>query len=104
MVPRRGNPVNQMKKTEILDDNQEHLKKKSFLRKISAFSSATLISRVLGYIRDALVAATFGGGLQTDAFYAAFKVPNLLRRFLGEGALTGAFVPVFSDVLHKEGK
>lgn len=75
-----------------------------FTHRLGAFASATLISRILGYVRDALVAYFFGGGLQTDAFYTAFKIPNLLRRFLGEGSLTAAFVPVFSDVLAKEGK
>lgn len=77
---------------------------RSFSRRLGAFSSATMISRILGYIRDALVAAYFGGGALTDAFYAAFKIPNLLRRFLGEGSLTAAFVPVFTDVLNKKGK
>jgi putative peptidoglycan lipid II flippase len=78
--------------------------KHKFTRRLGAFSSATLISRVLGYVRDAMVAAMFGGGLVTDAFYAAFKVPNLLRRFLGEGSLTAAFVPVFTDVENKKGR
>lgn len=63
-----------------------------------------MLSRILGYVRDALVAATFGGGHETDAFYAAFKIPNLFRRFLGEGSLTAAFVPVFSETLEKKGK
>ncbi len=75
----------------------------SFTRRLGAFVSATLISRILGYLRDALVAAYFGGGAQTDAFYAAFKIPNLLRRFLGEGSLTAAFVPVFTETIHKKG-
>ncbi|MFN0118669.1 MAG: murein biosynthesis integral membrane protein MurJ [Elusimicrobiota bacterium] len=84
--------------------NSTRREEKQFGRRVSAFSSATMISRVLGYFRDSMVAAYFGGGIQTDAFYAAFKIPNLLRRFLGEGALTAAFVPVFSGILHKKGK
>lgn len=80
------------------------IQQNKFTKRLGAFSSATLLSRILGYIRDALVAAVFGGGGVTDAFYAAFKIPNLLRRFLGEGSLTAAFVPVLNDVLHKEGK
>lgn len=75
----------------------------SFGRNVGAFASATMISRLLGFARDSAVAAFFGGGGATDAFYAAFKIPNLLRRFLGEGSLTAAFVPVFSDTLHKKG-
>ncbi len=79
------------------------MKNKSYIKGIGAFSSATLISRILGYVRDSLVASFFGGGYQTDAFYAAIKIPNLFRRFLGEGALTAAFVPVFTETLHKKG-
>lgn len=83
-----------------MPDNQ----RVSFGKRLGAFTTATLLSRILGYIRDALVASHFGGGVVTDAFYAAFKVPNLLRRFLGEGSMTAAFVPVFTDVQNKEGK
>src|SRR5262245_30784909 len=71
------------------------------VRNMGLVSFATLLSRVLGYVRDALVAAAFGGGALTDAFYAAFRIPNLLRRVLGEGPLTSAFVPIFSDELAK---
>jgi putative peptidoglycan lipid II flippase len=69
------------------------------VRQVGSVSAATLVSRVLGYARDALVAYAFGGGHLTDAFYAAFRIPNLFRRLLGEGSLTAAFVPVFSDHL-----
>jgi putative peptidoglycan lipid II flippase len=69
------------------------------LRQAGTVSFATLLSRVLGYARDALVAAAFGGGGLTDAFYAAFRIPNLLRRLLGEGPLTSAFVPLFTHRL-----
>lgn len=79
-------------------------KRSTFTSRLGAFAFATLISRILGYLRDSMVAAYFGGGFQTDAFYAAFKIPNLLRRFLGEGALTAAFVPVFTETLHNKGK
>lgn len=69
------------------------------LRQAGTVSFATLLSRLLGYARDALVAAAFGGGGLTDAFYAAFRIPNLLRRLLGEGPLTSAFVPLFAHRL-----
>jgi len=88
-----------MPDNQHITDNQ-----RNFSKRLGAFSSATLLSRILGYIRDALVAAYFGGGMVTDAFYAAFKIPNLLRRFFGEGSMTAAFIPVFSDVLAKKGK
>jgi putative peptidoglycan lipid II flippase len=74
---------------------------KKFVRHAGAVSFATLLSRILGYVRDALVASAFGGGHFTDAFYAAFRLSNLLRRMLGEGPLATAFVPVFSEHLAK---
>lgn len=80
------------------------MEKKKFTHNVGAFTAATLLSRILGYVRDALVAAYFGGGMVTDAFYAALRVPNLLRRFLGEGSMTAAFIPVFTDVKNKKGQ
>jgi putative peptidoglycan lipid II flippase len=74
---------------------------RAFVRHAGAVSFATLLSRILGYARDAVVAGAFGGGHLTDAFYAAFRLSNLFRRMLGEGPLATAFVPVFSDHLAK---
>ena len=73
-------------------------------RSAGAFTGATLISRILGYVRDTLVATTFGAGAYADAFYAAFRISNLFRRLLGEGALSSAFVPVFTEYLGTQGK
>lgn len=67
-------------------------------------SLATTISRISGLLRDVVVARLFGAGLATDAFFMAFTIPNLLRRFFAEGSLTAAFVPVFSDVFNKRGE
>ncbi|HQN25506.1 MAG TPA: lipid II flippase MurJ, partial [Syntrophales bacterium] len=58
--------------------------------------AATMLSRVFGFIRDMVVAGLFGAGFKTDAFFVAFRIPNLLRRLLAEGSLTVAFVPVFT--------
>ena len=66
--------------------------------------AATGVSRVAGLARDMVVANIFGAGFVTDAFFMAFTIPNLLRRFFAEGSLTAAFVPTFSDVFHKEGE
>jgi putative peptidoglycan lipid II flippase len=66
--------------------------------------AATLLSRILGYIRDAVIAWFFGAGLSSDAFIAAFRIPNLLRKLFGEGAISNAFVPVLTDYLTKDGK
>lgn len=57
----------------------------------------TLGSRVLGLIRDIVLASVFGAGMATDAFFVGFKVPNLLRRLVAEGSLSTAFVPIFTD-------
>jgi putative peptidoglycan lipid II flippase len=64
----------------------------------------TMLSRIFGFLRDMVVAAFFGAGLVTDAFFVAFRIPNLLRRLLGEGSLTVSFVPVFTEYLHKKTK
>jgi putative peptidoglycan lipid II flippase len=64
----------------------------------------TALSRILGYIRDMLVAQAFGAGMFADAFYAAFRIPNLFRRMLGEGSFSAAFIPVFSQYLHTKDK
>ena len=64
----------------------------------------TMLSRIFGFLRDMVVAAFFGAGLATDAFFVAFRIPNLLRRMLGEGSLTVSFVPVFSEYLNKKTK
>ena len=66
--------------------------------------AATLASRIMGYIRDAVIAWYFGAGHSTDAFIAAFRIPNLLRKLFGEGAISNAFIPVFTDYLTKDGK
>lgn len=66
--------------------------------------AATALSRIFGLVRDMVVANLFGAGFVTDAFFMAFTIPNLLRRFFAEGSLTAAFVPTFSDVYHKQGE
>jgi len=65
---------------------------------------ATLLSRVFGFIRDMVVAQFFGAGLATDAFFVAFRIPNLLRRLVGEGALTASFIPVYTEYLSRRSK
>ncbi|MBI2460356.1 MAG: murein biosynthesis integral membrane protein MurJ [Candidatus Rokubacteria bacterium] len=69
------------------------------VRAAGVVSLATLASRVLGFARDMVVAQAFGAGPITDAFFVAFRIPNLLRRLLAEGALSTAFIPVFTDYL-----
>ncbi|HXJ84265.1 MAG TPA: murein biosynthesis integral membrane protein MurJ [Candidatus Methylomirabilis sp.] len=70
---------------------------------IGAIGLGTLASRVLGYARDIVVARAFGANPVTDAFFVAFRIPNLLRRLLAEGALSTGIVPVFSATLRTGG-
>lgn len=57
----------------------------------------TLVSRILGFVRDLIIARIFGAGVATDAFFVAFRIPNLLRRLFSEGAFSQAFVPVLAE-------
>jgi len=57
----------------------------------------TLLSRVLGFVRDQVLAIVFGAGAATDVFLVAFKIPNFLRRLFAEGAFAQAFIPVFTE-------
>lgn len=75
----------------------------AFLKSVATISSLTIISRVFGFIRDALIAAFVGAGPIADAFFVAFKVPNFFRRLFAEGALNAAFVPLFSRTHVSEG-
>ncbi|WP_392562714.1 murein biosynthesis integral membrane protein MurJ [Orbus sturtevantii] len=75
----------------------------NLLKSLAAVSSMTMISRVLGFIRDAIVARYFGAGMATDAFFVAFKLPNLLRRIFAEGAFSQAFVPILAEYKSQQG-
>jgi putative peptidoglycan lipid II flippase len=78
------------------------MENETLVRNAGKTALGTVLSRILGYIRDMLVASLFGTGMFADAFYAAFRIPNLFRRILGEGAFSAAFVPVFSEYLSKK--
>jgi len=69
----------------------------NLLRTLATVSSLTMVSRVLGYARDFFIARLFGAGLATDAFFVAFRIPNLLRRMFAEGAFSQAFVPILAE-------
>jgi len=74
------------------------------LKKIVTVAGTTMLSRVLGLVRDMLTAALLGLTATASAFFFAFTIPNLFRRLLGEGALTSVFIPVLSDELQAHGK
>ncbi|MFZ1851662.1 MAG: murein biosynthesis integral membrane protein MurJ [Nitrosomonas sp.] len=69
----------------------------NLVKALAAVSSMTFISRILGFIRDMIIARIFGAGIATDAFFVAFRIPNLLRRLFAEGAFSQAFVPILAE-------
>lgn len=76
----------------------------NLLKSLAAVSSITMLSRVLGFVRDTILARIFGAGLATDAFFVAFKLPNLLRRIFAEGAFSQAFVPILAEYKNQQGE
>lgn len=75
----------------------------NLLKALATVSGMTLISRVLGFLRDAIIAHIFGAGVGTDAFFVAFRIPNLLRRMFAEGAFSQAFVPILAETKERQG-
>ena len=72
------------------------------LRSASLITSITLLSRVFGYLRDQRIAFLLGAGLESDAYTIAYRIPNLLRRLVGEGAASAAFIPIFTEYISGE--
>ena len=75
----------------------------NLLKSLATISGLTLVSRILAFARDVLIARVFGAGMATDAFFVAFKLPNLLRRMFAEGAFSQAFVPIFGEYRNQRG-
>ncbi|MEI9478030.1 MAG: murein biosynthesis integral membrane protein MurJ, partial [Deltaproteobacteria bacterium] len=73
--------------------------KHTITRAASTIGMGTLLSRILGFLRDMVTAHFFGAGMAADAFFVAFRIPNLWRRLVGEGALTISFIPVYTEYL-----
>ena len=80
------------------------MQSRGIVRAAGVVGFATLLSRILGYVRDMVIAYFFGTGDAADAFFVAFKLPNLFRRIFAEGAFNAAFVPLFARHLEQEGK
>ncbi len=76
----------------------------NLLKALATVSSMTLVSRMLGFVRDFVIARAFGAGLATDAFVVAFRLPNLLRRLFAEGAFSQAFVPLLAEYRNRRGE
>ncbi|WP_426170598.1 murein biosynthesis integral membrane protein MurJ [Pseudoduganella sp. R-34] len=76
----------------------------NLLKTLAAISSMTMLSRITGLLREVLFFRAFGAGGMTDAFYIAFRIPNLLRRLFAEGAFSQAFVPMLAEYKNKQGE
>jgi putative peptidoglycan lipid II flippase len=76
----------------------------SLVRQFVSVGGATLASRLLGFVRETMIAAALGAGPVADAFYAAFRFPNLFRRLFAEGAFNSAFIPLFARTLEGDGE
>ena len=76
----------------------------NLLKVLATVSGMTFISRILGFVRDAIIARVFGAGPMTDAFFVAFRIPNLLRRLFAEGAFSQAFVPILAEYKNRRGE
>ncbi len=87
--------------TVVQQSNQDVASKKGLLRSTSIVSALTLLSRVLGLVRDIVIAQVFGASPAMDAFLIAFRIPNFFRRLFAEGAFSQAFVPVISEYIKK---
>jgi putative peptidoglycan lipid II flippase len=84
--------------------NQLEAKDDLIVKQVGIVGGGTLLSRVFGLVREQVFAYLFGAGIYTDAFLAAFRIPNLLRDLFAEGALSSAYIPVFSEYLTQRGK
>jgi len=80
---------------------EERAHRRRLARSTAVFGAATGLSRVLGLIREMIAAPTFGAAGKINAFTVAFQIPNLIRSLVADQALSGAFVPVFSELLEK---
>src|SRR5437016_2382824 len=76
----------------------------SLLKSASTIGGMTLISRIFGFFRDILIASRLGTGPVADAFFIAFRFPNLFRTIFAEGAFNSAFIPLFAGKLTKDGQ
>lgn len=76
----------------------------ALFRSIATVGGWTMVSRVLGFARDVLIAGVLGASMFADAFFVAFKFPNFFRRLFAEGAFNAAFVPLFAGRLAEDGK
>ncbi|MEJ2139778.1 MAG: murein biosynthesis integral membrane protein MurJ [Gammaproteobacteria bacterium] len=89
--------MNDVEQDKQAQPKQPSRRKSGLLRSTAVVGAMTLLSRVLGLVRDVVFARYFGAGPVMDAFFVAFKIPNIFRRFFAEGAFSQSFVPVFAE-------
>lgn len=85
------------------NDSGVRSEKRAMTRAAGVVGFWTMLSRIMGFVRDLVIANFLGAGSGADAFFVAFRIPNLLRRLFGEGALSAAFVPTYVETLNKDG-
>ncbi|WP_265047098.1 murein biosynthesis integral membrane protein MurJ [Alkalimarinus alittae] len=93
---------NKCEKKGVDDSVKQPPSSPGLLKSSSVVGSMTMLSRILGLVRDIVIARYFGAGAGADAFFVAFKIPNFLRRLFAEGAFSQAFVPVLSEYRAKK--
>ncbi|MFA5088184.1 MAG: murein biosynthesis integral membrane protein MurJ [Candidatus Omnitrophota bacterium] len=84
------------------DNYEQRASERNLIKSTSLIAVGTLSSRILGFIRDVILAKFFGTGIKADAFFVAFRIPNLFRDLVGEGATNSAFVPIVSEYVHQK--
>lgn len=89
--------------TKNANTNEANIEKSSAQKDFFSWAGANFLTKALGYLRDAMLVAVFGGGALTDAYYAAFRITNLFRRTLGEGGLNAVFIPGYAVERNKGG-
>ncbi len=91
-------PSGQLESPNPMTDNEIEATRGHLVRSASTITPLTLLSRITGYLRDKVIAATLGAGLRSDAFLVAWRIPNMLREIIGEGAMSSAVIPVYTEV------
>src|SRR4249919_958787 len=86
----------------MLHSNPSMSEHRRLLKSASVITFFTIVSRIFGYVRDSRIVFLLGAGTAADAFTTAYRIPNLLRRLVGEGAVSAAFIPVFSRYLAED--
>ncbi|MEO8189949.1 MAG: murein biosynthesis integral membrane protein MurJ [Acidobacteriota bacterium] len=81
-----------------MSSESQHETRGRIVRSASVITPLTLLSRITGYVRDKAIALLLGAGTRSDAFLVAFRIPNMLREIIGEGAMSSAFIPVYAEV------